>query len=53
MIIVSLLSLCLDMWSMASCTSFSDLGSKALVASSRISILGLLMMALAMAILYF
>ena len=41
------------MWEIASCTSFSDLGSKAEVASSKMRIFGFLMMALAMAILCF
>ena len=43
----------LEMFSIASCTSFSLFGSKALVASSSISILGLLIKALAIAILCF
>ena len=42
-----------EMYSIASCTSFSLFGSNALVASSSINILGLLINALAIAILYF
>lgn len=42
-----------DIFSMASYTSFSLFSSKALVASSKISIFGFLISALAIAILYF
>jgi hypothetical protein len=44
---------CKEMELIASCTSFSLLGSRALVASSNINILGFFTNALAMAILYF
>jgi len=56
MMIVRLLPFFYDYFpilSMASWTSASDLGSKALVASSRTKILGSLIKALAIAILYF
>jgi hypothetical protein len=42
-----------EIWSIAACTSFSLLGSSALVASSSIKIFGFLINALAIAILCF
>ena len=43
----------LAIFSIAACTSTSDFGSRAEVASSKIKILGFLIKALAIAILYF